>query len=104
MGLRVEHRLVLHRQEVIKAGVDRGEDQPFPVIIEGAPLDRDLAIAVELHQGVERMRPRVELLGDAAIEDTEHIAGVDQFPGPRHALGLDIGVVVNLRGFRGVTG
>jgi hypothetical protein len=47
---------------------------------------------------VERMRPRVGLLGDAAVEDTEHIAGVDQGLRSRHALRLAGLVVVDLIG------
>jgi hypothetical protein len=45
---------------------------------------------------VEWMRPRVRLLGDAAVEDTEHIAGVDQGLRSRHALRLAGLVVVDL--------
>jgi fructose-bisphosphate aldolase, class II len=37
------------------------------VVIEGAAIDSALAIEVELHQGVEGMRPWVGLLGEAEI-------------------------------------
>jgi hypothetical protein len=47
---------------------------------------------------VERMRPRLGLLGDAAVEDTEHIAGVDPGLRSRHALRLAGLVVVDLIG------
>jgi hypothetical protein len=33
------------------------------------------------------MRPRVELLGEAAVDDAQHVAGVDLFSGPPRRAG-----------------
>jgi hypothetical protein len=58
----------------------------------------NLAIEAKQDQAIEGMRLGVGLLGDPALENTEHIAGVDQVLGPLDALGLLGFVVVDLVG------
>jgi hypothetical protein len=57
-------------------------------------MDGHLAIEAKEDQAIERVGLGVRLLGEAAVNDGQDIAGVDQLQSPLDALGLDIGVVV----------
>jgi hypothetical protein len=62
--------------------------------IEGA----DVLVQHPTDQVIERVGRGVGFLGQPGLDDRDHIAGVDQFPGPLDALGLDGFVVVDLVG------
>jgi hypothetical protein len=87
MGLGVEHRLVLHGENFIEAGIDGRQHHLVPAVPELAAVDGDLAIEAKHGLG-----------GDPAVDNGQHIAGVDPFQGRLDALRLLGLVVVDLIG------
>jgi hypothetical protein len=98
MGLGVEHRLVLHGENFIEAGIDGRQHHLVPAVPELAAVDGDLAIEAKHDQAIERVGLGIGLGGDPAVDDGQHIAGVDPFQGRLDALRLLGLVVVDLIG------
>jgi hypothetical protein len=95
---------VLHGQDFIEAGIDGRQDQLVPAVPELAAIERgELPLQDPADQALERELRGVGFGRDTAVDDAQDIAGVDPLQSRLHALGLDIGVVVDLRRFRGVT-